>query len=460
VGHRRSYRRGRDVVSRPGAPERSRWALWLLLHTPGQIRIPFRSPATIARHQRRRLAETVDYAYRHVPHYREAMTRRGLRPGDISTAADLARLPLLERAEIQRDPERFTSREHPIERHVPLQTGGSSGVPLTIYYDPFALAQLGAHSQRAGSFQRRLARRRLRCRTLAIAHRPVASTEPVQKTFGRLRKLAGLEFRLASILDPVERNLEQINRYRPHILLSHGSYLEALFVHLHARDVPMWMPRLVLYGGDAMSRSARALIEHRFGVPVLSVYGAYEAPSMAFECPHRLGLHVNVDLYPLRIVDDSGREVRDGAKGDVVISNLVNRGTILLNYRLGDLARWTGAECPCGRTLPLLSFAGERKGDWLLTASGQKLHPATVTEVLEVDRDIFRYQVTQRAVTRLSIGLVCRPDSDRAAIRERVKHGFAELLGPELEVEVEFVDDLPRTARGKVRTVVGLDSAS
>jgi hypothetical protein len=41
--------------------------------------------------------------------------------------------------------------------------------------------------------------------------------------------------------------------------------------------------------------------------------------------------------------------------GEVVVSNLVNRETVLLNYRLGDVAASLPDRCPCGRSLPLLS---------------------------------------------------------------------------------------------------------
>jgi phenylacetate-CoA ligase len=439
------------------------WALWLALNLPGQGRFPFRPPAVIERHQRRRLAGTVAHAYRHVPYYRETMSRLGLAPDDFATAADLARLPMLERSDLQRDPERFLSDAQPIESYVPLQTGGSSAEPLTVYHDRLALVQRVACDQRAGSLHRRVVGRRLGCRTLMIGHAPAAARGPLRRLFARLRKLKGSEIRRASILHPVERNVEAINGFRPHIVISHGSYLEELFLHLHATGAPLSKPRLVVYGSDAMSRRARALIGESFGIPVLSVYGSYEAPAMGFECPQGIGFHLNVDLQPVRIADGSGRELPDGESGEVVVSNLVNRGTIVLNYRLGDVARKVPVRCPCGRTLPLLSYRGERSGDWLLMPSGKRLHPATVAEVMEIDsgisrdrRDIFRYQVVQRSRSRLSVSIVARSDGDRDAIRSRTLRGFAELLEEGVAVEVTFVDALPRTPRGKVRKVVGL----
>ena len=440
-----------------GTYSRLAWALSLILEAPRQARLPFRPISAIEIDQRRRLANTVSHAYRHVPYYRESMARFGVAPGDIASAADLARLPLLERAVVQQDPRRFVSERKPLASYVPLGTGGSTGEPLTVYHDPSSLIQAAAHHQRAGSLHRRLVRRRLGFRMLVIGHQPNETRRPVEKTLAWVRKLAGGEVRRASILEPVEHALEVIDSFHPHVVFSHGSYLEAIFVHLRRSGRQSHLPRLVLYGGDAMSTSARTLISDEFGIPVLSMYGAYEALSLGFECDAHLGLHLNVDLYPVRIVDDAGRELPDGESGEVVISNLVNRGTMLLNYRLGDLARKLPARCPCGRSLPLLSFLeGRAPGDWLLNRSGQRLHPSSVTDVMEVDRDIFRYQVRQEALTRLAIDVVARPQSDLAALRSRVKRGFASLFDPGVAVDVNFVDDLPRTARGKVRTVVGL----
>jgi hypothetical protein len=75
-------------------------------------------------------------------------------------------------------------------------------------------------------------------------------------------------------------------------------------------------------------------------------------------------------------------------------------------------------------------------------------------------REIFRYQVVQSSRSRLTVSIVARPDSDRDAIRSRTVRGFAELLEEGVAVDVAFVDDLPRTPRGKVRKVVGLAGSS
>ena len=51
----------------------------------------------------------VRHAYSTVPYYRETMDRLGLTPADLGTAADLAKLPILEPWQLTRDPEYFVS---------------------------------------------------------------------------------------------------------------------------------------------------------------------------------------------------------------------------------------------------------------------------------------------------------------------------------------------------------------
>lgn len=444
-----------DRLAHPSAALR---LAWLAAQGPRQPRFPFRDEPSIARVQRQRVASAIRYAYRHVPHYREAITQLGIAPGDLATAQDLARLPLIERADLQRHPERFLSTARGLECYVELQTGGSSGDPVAVHHDTFALIRAAAFHQRAGALHRQVAQKPFGCRTLRIGHPSYSPTRQTDRTLARLGRLVGAERRTVSILDSVEQNVQEINRFRPQILSSFGSYLEELFVHLSTTGEQFHRPALLVYYSDAMSPSARSMVSTAFGIPVLSTYGAYEAFSLGFECSEHRGYHVNVDLYPTRLVDSDGREVAPGESGEVVLSNLVNRGTVLLNYRLGDLATWLPGPCPCGRRLPLLSFVQGRVADWLVTGSGRRLHPQVAAAVLDVERDVLRYQAIQTSPTRLTARLVVKSASRHESLARRVKHDLEQLLRPGIVVDVEFVADLPRTTGGKVRTVLGLES--
>ena len=79
------------------------------VRAPAQARVAFRSPAALARLQQRRLRRSVAHASTHVPYYRETMRGLGLSASDFRTADDLARLPVIERSQLQADPEYFCS---------------------------------------------------------------------------------------------------------------------------------------------------------------------------------------------------------------------------------------------------------------------------------------------------------------------------------------------------------------
>jgi phenylacetate-CoA ligase len=142
--------------------------------------------------------------------------------------------------------------------------------------------------------------------------------------------------------------------------------------------------------------------------------------------------------------------------GDVVISNLVNRGTVLLNYRLGDIATLLPDPCSCGRTLPLLSFLEGRTDDWITLPDGRLLHPQAIRIIFTAEQSVWQYQVVQQAPAQFSVAVIAADDCDRTQLQARLVAQFRNTFGEDSHITVSFVSDLPRTARGKVRPVIAL----
>ena len=147
------------------------------------------------------------------------------------------------------------------------------------------------------------------------------------------------------------------------MIRSLGSYLAIHFGYLARRGGEFHKPRVITYSSDALPAPIRRIIEKNFNIPVFSAYEAIEALKIGYECGENAGLHANIDLYPVRVVAENGRALPPGQMGEMVISNLVNRAQVLLNYRLGDLAYWKTEPCGCGRSLPLLEHPPGRRDD-------------------------------------------------------------------------------------------------
>lgn len=434
------------------------WTAYLAFHLRGQATYAFQPLETIRRDQARRTHSIVTYAYRHVPYYRETMKRPGLLPADFQSADDLTKLPVIERNQLKRDPEYFVSQAQPIERYLRLRTGGSTGEPRTVYHDLAALFQSRAHHERERSIITRELGRSWGYRQLLITS-PLSSARDMQR-FMQAYRLTVPGARIlqdyASLMDPPDQIAQLLNERKPDVLQSYGSYLEILFGYLQATGQTCHLPKVITFTSDGLSDSIRRLITDTYHIPVFSTYQAIEALRIGFECEHHSGLHVNIDLCPVRIVDDAGRNVPAGQSGEVIISNLINRATVLLNYRLGDVAAWLPAPCPCGRTLPLMSFPQGRSDDLIVLASGRIMHPQAVRIIFTNEQDIWQYQVVQETATRLSIKLVASPACNRQLAAERIAAGFARTFGQEIIVDISFVDALPRTRAGKSRPVLSM----
>jgi phenylacetate-CoA ligase len=294
------------------------WAARLAIEAPRAGRLPF-SRRRIERSAHRSLHGSIRHAYESVPHYRELFDDRGLKPSDFATAADLAALPILEREQLQSDPERFVSARTPRQSMVELKTGGSSGEPLAVYIDPGALIQGAAQRERRRRMFQRAAGRRLRLRSLTFGTeqstgRTTAGAFSRHSLIPRGIRLVSTQ---ASMLDPLEDNVRLIERLRPDVVGGYGSYLELLMDYIGDRGGTSHLPSLLAWGGDGMSERGRRTIPERFGVPTYGLYGAVEAFHIGFECGAHRGFHVNTDIHPVRPVDDDGGEVPEGGPDDL-----------------------------------------------------------------------------------------------------------------------------------------------
>ena len=431
----------------------------LAARVPAEWATPFLPLRALERLQARRVREAVGHAQQHVPFYREEMRRRGLTAADFATAGDLRKLPIVERDDLQADPERFASRARPLTDYVVMRSGGSSGRPVTVFYDPQRVLADAARNERRTFVASRLAGRpRLRVAEILL---PPDEGHPLIAPVFRERLPSAREVRTPmlrlSLHDPPAAQLDRLNAFRPHVISTYGSYLEELFAHVWTTGASFAAPRVVVVRSDPLPAGARRLIAGRFGAAILSWYNATEVGPIGFSCEHGSPAHhLNVDHCPVRIVDDAGRDVPHGTEGSVVASNLVSRGTVLFNYRVGDVAAIDPARCRCGRTLPVLRPLAGRAGMWLTGSDGERIHEKVVETLVSHDPDVLGYQVVQRAHGYEAL-IVPAPGADRAALAARVRERFDDRLAPAARTAVTFVSRLPRTPGGKVLRVVPLE---
>ena len=425
-----------------GVIRKARGTFAVLAQLPGQRRVHFLPREQLIAMRDKRVSATIRYAAETVPHYRELFRRENIDPRQITRAEDLVHLPLLERATVQADPERFRSTSPAGAAAVAFRTTGSSGTPLTVYHDHRSLLANIAFAERERMVEAGLCGRRCRYRIVEISHE-AATERRVRGVYGRASYRPFRPERvLLSLERPPEEVLADIDRLRADVLVGYGGYLEFLFRIASQSGRLKHRPAAVVYGRDAMSEEGRALIEDTFGIPVLGRYAAVEAFKIGFFCEQRTGFHLHEDLCHVVVAED-----------EVVITNLVNRGTVLVNYRLGDLASLASDSCPCGRTSLRLAALKGRTDEIVRLTDGSHVHPLQVWDAIAAHPEVLRYQVVQIKPDCFELRVLLASEEAQARVAARLAPELSRLFRG-AQVDVRRLDSEVANGRAKLRPVV------
>jgi phenylacetate-CoA ligase len=439
--------------------------------------LPRRPLEYIERVQRRNVKAMVRHAYDSVPFYRRAMDAEGSRPEDMRSAADLARLPVIDGATVRHAVEDFTSSRYgPGARETFMTSGSETGVRREIHWDARYLVRGMAWAERDRLIMTRLAGEP----PLQTRLRELAESARLHRVLGRLvgdsadhqrmsifpgngnSRIMRLLWADQTLIPPrpahhhfvpaqlpFDEVLELMNEIRPRIVFSFGSYADQFFRRIEEGELHVELPRVWMYNSDHMSAGAREFAERR-GCLIYSLYSAMEAHRMGIQCERRDGYHLNIDLHAFRVIDEDGRDVEPGTPGDLVVSNLHNRAMVLLNYRIGDRAVLDPEPCRCGRTLPLLARLEGRRSEQLHLADGRQLSSLAIEGLFRRQlTPTLKVQIEQSAPGALLWRIVPFERIDRPQLAGAVVAQARAVLGEDTEVAVEFVEDIPVTPQGK-----------
>ncbi len=192
-----------------------------------------------------------------------------------------------------------------------------------------------------------------------------------------------------------------------------------------------------IYGGEPMGKQARELVE-RWQVPVYEFSSLGDSGTI-WECRAKDGLHAWEDLVLLEVIDPiTGEAVPSGGRGEMVITNLVDRMDPLIRFRSGDLVQWTDEVCQCGRTHARVWPIG-RTGDEILVA-GQSVLPrdvwSAIEEVPETASGLFQIIRPTREVPILKLRVGYEGSPDLGKVTEAVKDSVEAAIGLRPEVEL------------------------
>ena len=173
-------------------------------------------------------------------------------------------------------------------------------------------------------------------------------------------------------------------------------------------------------------------------------YGMTEVGPVAYEKPGgQGGLRIILDSYYPEVIDPNTLQpVKDGAKGELVITTLGRTGCPVFRYRTGDLVV---ASCGLDNAgLPMFDLEGGILGrvDDMVVVRGVNLYPSAVDSVVNRFPQIMEYQVLfENRDSMLEAKLLVECEKN---IADELEHSLQDSFSLRIPVEVVELGSLPR----------------
>lgn len=187
---------------------------------------------------------------------------------------------------------------------------------------------------------------------------------------------------------------------KPTILIAVPSFLVNLidYAKQNGIDINQTSVRAAICIGepireDDLSENVLARRIHAdWNIELFSTYASTEMGAAFTECTAHQGGHLNEDLIYLEVLDEEGKEVPHGEKGEIVITTLGTEGTPLIRYKTGDVARIYREVCKCGRTSPRVGPILGRKNQ-MIKFKGTTIFPPSIYEIFDSRSEISCYKI-------------------------------------------------------------------
>lgn len=409
--------------------------------------------------QEQTLRSLLKEAVEECPWYKETLAPWHTRL-DSFTLADLADLPFVEPLDLRRETQSFinTRRLGTYGGHEG-HTSGTSGSPL-IWQTDWATS---VHN---------LAFRGRQYRWAGITGKEPSARFSGRALLGRNSSSPFWRYNLAekqwlfSTYHMTEENLpcyyDKLIRISPAYLDGYPSAIAALAQWITANGLEQqWRPWVVITTAETLTDEIRQAIRHAFGCQVYDYYSSSEGAPYITECAAG-GKHVNPESGIVEILRDDGTPAAAGETGNLVVTSFFQRTMPLIRYRIGDMARMSDRPyaCPCRRHMPIVERLEGRESDSLHSVEyGRVSSPGLSTALYCLPGRIRMTQIRQ--IDPASYEVLYVPNGVQLTRTEQhvLLARLRERLGGSARITFRTVPDIPLSANGKRRLVIGMQDS-
>ena len=270
------------------------------------------------------------------------------------------------------------------------KTGGSTGVPLQLYWSKEAALFKQAATIRHNSWAGYIPGNRIAVIWGADNGSDSLRAKLYNFLISRIHLLDTLEMSEQKMLEFAHI----INRYKIKTIMGHAHSIY-IFAHFIS-ETKLAFPSVsgIITTAEVLIDTERRKIENVFGCSVFNRYGCEELSIIASECDEKNGLHINAEGVFVEVVAEKKDE-----PGELILTDLVNYSMPFIRYKIEDMAILEDSQCACGRQLPLIKKLHGRTADFLYTPEGKMLSGISIMDHFAIEiPGIWQVQLIQKEI--------------------------------------------------------------
>ncbi|UQG60432.1 hypothetical protein MIH18_00215 [Marinobacter sp. M3C] len=392
-------------------------------------------------HQSEHLHQMVKHCRSNIPYYQQQFAEYGLHENDITATEHITRLPILKKQTLREHSELF--QQPGVKPFTVQHTSGSTGTPLALMVNEqtykLAMTLLVEHEEHHGV--------PFGAKRATFAGRMVQPASNMAPPFARMnwaenQKLFS-SYHLNSQTFPWYR--AELDRFQPAELIGYPSAICDLAAQYREAGVtPAFRPQAIVTNSETLLAWQRAIIEEVFDCKVSDYYGTAEY--VLFAGQSKDGIY---RLNPIIGITELQLQSDDQVAGRLIATSLTNTTMPLLRYDLGDTAE-KPTESQSGALVQQLETISGRADDYIATSDNRKI--GRIDHIFKGVEGIREAQVVQIKRGTATVRIVKSETAN--FMKESLIENISMRLGTDFQINIEFVDSIPRGKNGKFRSVV------
>lgn len=337
-----------------------------------------------------RLKQTVKYAYENSRFYKKLFDENKIRPDDIQTMADLARLPFTEPKDLVGNSYDFLCiSQSQVEKPVTFFSSGTTGIQKRIFFSNkdienirlFLSVGMNTVTDKDGIIQVLL---------------PNANGRGI----GNMLAMALNEFGMqAYATDMMLDSAEQVQHTQDKKATVWFGDMGTIYRITKEMEDKIDLSKLgvkILF--LTMRHPSPVMVKHleeTWDCRVYTHYGLTEMGwGLAVDCGQGDGFHYNELGVIAEVIDpQTGEVLPDGAEGELVFTSLGRTAMPLIRYRSHDFATLTNKRCGCGRSLQTMGHVLRRSEAVVKLYEDAEIYPTMFDDILYSFNQVVEYNI-------------------------------------------------------------------